>query len=160
VIAGALVVAVVVVPLIFATTINMIVLSLFAIVLMLYGGTNVLTATGIGVGIVFLELESAWNKHPLTIQIAAAVSGLALLAAFELRAWAEELARTPSDRVAYHAKARQLALRIGTIGAILAALVVLAHGFVHGPLLGLLGGLAAIGVGAGLVWLSVRPSRA
>jgi hypothetical protein len=146
-------------PLVAATTINMIALSFLGLALLLYGNTLRLPVTVAGVVVVLLELEAAWNKHPLTIQIAAAASGLALLAAFELRTWAEELARTPSDREAYQAKARSMAARFGIIAVVLAVLVALAHGFVHGPVLGLLGGFAAIGIGAGLVWLSVRPSR-
>src|SRR5207244_3935952 len=107
--------------------------------------------------IVLLELESTWNKDHLTIAIAAALSGIGLFAAFELRTWAEELARTPSDREAYRTKARELALRTGAIAAILAVLIVLAHGFAHGPLLGIVGGLAAIGLGVGALWLTARP---
>ena len=83
--------------------------------LMLYGGTQLLPASGAGAAIVLLELESTWNKDHLTIAIAAALSGIGLFAAFELRTWAEELARTPSDREAYGTKARELALRTGAI---------------------------------------------
>jgi hypothetical protein len=145
------------VPMVAATTINTIGLAVLASALMLYGGTRLLLLTGAGFGVVLLELESAWNKHHLTIAIAAALCGLALLAAFELQTWAEELARTPSDREAYRTKARQLGLRIGTIAAVLAALIVVAHGFAHGPVLGIAGGLAALGLGIGAIWLSARP---
>jgi hypothetical protein len=148
-------------PLAAATpTTNMIGFAVLASALMLYGGTRLLPATGAGVLVVFFELENAWNKHPLTIEIAAALAGLALLTAFELRTWAEELARVPADRVAYRAKATLLASRLGLIAAILAVLVVLAHGLVHGPIYGLFGGLGAIALGLALVWLSARPGKA
>jgi hypothetical protein len=153
-------VLVAVVPMILVPTTGTIGLALVVLALFLYGGTQRLAATGAGVLVVLLDLETAWQHQHLTIEIAAALSGLALLAAFELRSWAEDLARTPTDRDAYRAKARQLGTQLVAIAVVLAGLVVLAHGFGHGPLLGLLGGLTTIALGAGLVWLSARPNRA
>jgi hypothetical protein len=148
-----------IVPVALVTTTGMIALAVAVMGLLLYGGTRLPLVSGVGVLVLVLELETAWNKHHLAIQVAAALTGLALLAAFELRSWAEDLARTPSDREAYRAKARQLATQLAAIAAILAGLVVLAHGFGHGPVLGILGGLATIALGTGLVWLSVSPGK-
>jgi hypothetical protein len=105
---------------------------------------------------VILELELAWSKHPLAIALAAALAGLALLAAFELRSWAEELASTPIERGAYRAQARRLATRLGLIGLVLAGLILASRGFAHGPLLGIAAALAALAVGGGLVWIAAR----
>jgi hypothetical protein len=138
---------------------TMIPLAVAAIALLLYGGTRLPLVSGAGVLVLLLELETAWNKHHLAIQVAAALTGLALLAAFELRSWAEELARTPSDREAYRAKARQLGTQLAAVAVIVAGLLVLARGFGHGPVLGIVGGLATIALGTGLVWLSLRPGQ-
>jgi hypothetical protein len=145
-----------VVPALILTTVNMLGFGLLATALLFYGNTRLLSVSAGGAAIVMLELESAWNKHPLALAIAASVAGLALLAAFELRTWSEELARTPSDRGAYYAQARLLATRLALIGLILAALVVAAHGFVHGPTLGIVAGVAVFAVGATVVWLAAR----
>jgi hypothetical protein len=139
------------------TTVNSLLLAVAATGLLLYGRTRLLPVSAAGVLVLLAELEAAWNKHHLTIEIAAALTGLALLAAFELRSWAEELAATPSDREAYRARARELALRLGAIAALLAVLILLGRGVVHGPALGILGGLGAVFVGAGLIWLAARP---
>jgi hypothetical protein len=151
-----LVLLVVGVPVIATTTVNMIGFGALAVALLLYGGTQRLVFSGVGVAIVMLEIESAWNGDALALSIAAAAAGLALLAAFELRIWAEDLRRTASDQGAYRAHARQLAVGLGFIAAILGGLVLAARGYADGPTLGIVAGLAAFAVGGGVLWLAAR----
>jgi hypothetical protein len=144
------------VPVLVSTTLNTIALAAAATALLLYGGTSRLPVSGAGVLLVLLELETVWNKHHLTIEVAAAVSGVALLSAFELRSWSLQVAATPAGSGTYRAHARTLASRLGAIGAASAVLVVAARGVGQSPALGVAGGLAVLGLGAGLLWLAER----
>jgi hypothetical protein len=158
VIAAVLAALVVVVPVLVVTTVNMIGLGLLALALFGFGRVERLPVAGAGVVVVAGELESAWHGNSLVLQIAAAVSGLALLAAFELASWSQQLASTGADRGAYRAQLRILVGRLGIVACVLALLVVAARGLVgHQPALGIAGGLGAIGLVAGLIWLTARP---
>jgi hypothetical protein len=144
----------VLVPALVSTTVNTIALAVGAAGLLLYGGTRLLPVSGAGVLLVLLELETVWNKQHLAVEIAAAASGLALLAAFELGSWSQQIAETPIDPGAYRAQARMLASSLGLVAVPLALLVLAARGIGHGPALGVAGGLAAVGVGVGLLRLA------
>jgi hypothetical protein len=148
---------VVAVPVIAETTVNMIGLGILAAALLAIGRTERLPATGLGVALVALELEGAWERHPLTVQIAAAVAGLALLAAFELSSWAQQLEQTGADRAAYRAQLRVLGERLAIVAALLAVLLAAPRAIGHHPALGIAGGVAVIALGAGLLWLVARP---
>lgn len=154
-----LVVVVVFVPLLVATTINTLGLALGAAALLLYGGTRLLPVTGVGVLLVLLELETVWNRQHLTVEIAAAVSGVALLAAFELRSWSQQLEETPADPAAYRTHARSLASGLALVGVASALLVLAARGVGHGPALGVAGGVAVLALGTGLLRLAARAGR-
>jgi hypothetical protein len=152
-----LVVLVVLVPVLVTSTVNAIGLGVLALALFGIGRTERLPLSGLGVAVLAVELESAWNKHPLTLQIAAALAGLALLAAFELQSWRQQLAETGADRDAYYAQLRLLATRLGLVAGVLALLLLAARGVGDHAALGIAGGLAAIGLGTGLLWLVARP---
>lgn len=147
------------VPALVATSFDTLGLAILAIVLLLVGRTDRLAFTGAGFVPVLLEIESAWSGRPLALAIACALAGVALLAAFELASWAEQLAATGSDRAAHRAQARTLAREIGIVAVLTAALVGLTQATGHHSVLGILGGLAAIGLGFGLLWLMRRPLR-
>jgi hypothetical protein len=148
---------VVVVPVLVVTTVNMIGLGLLALALFGVGRIERLPVAGAGVIVVAGELESAWHGNSLVLQIAAAVCGLALLAAFELASWSQQLASTGADRGAYRAQLRILLGRLGIVAGLLALLVVAARGVGHQPALGIAAGVGAMGLVAGLIWLSARP---
>jgi hypothetical protein len=152
-----LVVAVVLVPVLVSSTLNTLGLALGAAALLLYGGTRLLPVSGAGVLLVLLELETVWNRQHLTVEIAAAASGLALLAAFELRSWSEQLEETPADAGTYRMQSRALVSGLGIVAAASALLVLAARGVGHGPALGVAGGIAVLALGAGLLRLAARP---
>jgi hypothetical protein len=154
-----LVVLVAGVPALVATSFDTLGLALLAIALLLFGRTDRLPVSGAGIAVVVLEIESAWTGRPLALAIACAVAGVALLAAFELSSWAEQLAATGSDRDAHRAQARTLAREIGIVAILTAALVVLTQVTGHHAVLGILGGFAAVALGFGLLWLMRRPLR-
>jgi hypothetical protein len=144
-------------PVLVSTTVNTLALGVGAAALLLYGRTRLLPVSGAGLLLVLLELETVWNKHHLTVEIAAAASGVALLAAFELRSWSEQLAETPADPATYRAHLRTLVSRLGAVAAATALLVLVARGVGHGPAFGVAGGLAMLGLGVGLLRLAARP---
>jgi hypothetical protein len=147
------------VPALVATSFDTLGLALLAIGLFAYGRTDRLAFSGAALVPIVLEIESAWTGRPLALAIACAVAGVALLAAFELSTWAEQLAATGSDRDAHRAQARTLAREIGIVAILTAALLLLTQVTGHHAVLGILGGLAAIGLGVGLLWLMRRPLR-
>lgn len=144
-------------PALVSSTLNTFGLALGAAALLLYGGTRVLPASGAGVLLLLLELETVWNRQHLTVEIAAAASGLALVAAFELRSWSLQLAETPADPGTYRAHARALGSGLAVVGAASALLVLAARGVGHGPALGVAGGAAVLALCAGLLRLAARP---
>jgi hypothetical protein len=154
-----LVVLVVAVPVLVATSFDTLGLAILALALIGIGRTDRLAFTGAGLVPIVLAIESAWTARPLALAIACALAGVALLAAFELASWAEQLASTGSDREAHRAQARTLAREVGIVAVLTAALVGLTQATGHHSALGILGGLAAIAVGFGLLWLMRRPLR-
>lgn len=151
---------VVVVPVLAGTSTNTIGLGILALALFAYGRTERMPLAGAGVAVVALQLENAWGQEELTVAVAAALSGLALLAAYELESWAVQRATSASDRVANREQARALLERLGVVAAILAVLVAVTQAIGHHPVLGIVGGLAALGLGGGLLWLMRRPAEA
>ena len=87
------------------------------------------------------------------------MAGVLLLAAFELASWSEQLSATGSDRDAHRAQARTLARELTIVAGLTAALVVVTQVTGHHSTLGIVGGVVAIGLAGGLLWLMRRPLR-
>jgi uncharacterized membrane protein len=148
-----------VVPALVATSVNTLGLAALAIGLFAYGRTERLPVAAAGIVPVLLEIETAWRGKPLTLAIACALAGVLLLAAFELASWSAQLSATGSDREAHRAQARTLVRELAVVAALTAVLVVATRVTGHHSVFGILGGVAAIGLGGGLLWLMRRPLR-
>jgi hypothetical protein len=147
------------VPALVQTSVNTIALAALAIGLFAYGRTERLPVAAAGIVPVLLEIESAWSKEPLTVAIACAAAGVLLLAAFELASWSEQLAATGSDRDAHRAQARTLARELTIVAGLTAALVVVTQVTGHHSTFGIVGGVVAVALAGGLLWLMRRPLR-
>jgi uncharacterized membrane protein len=146
-----------VVPALVETSVNTIGLAVLAIGLFAFGRTERLPIAAAGIVPVLLEIEAAWSNKPLTVAIACAVAGVLLLAAFELAGWSAQLSATGSDREAHRAQARTLVRELAIVAALTAVLLVLTQVTGHHSIFGILGGVVAIGLGGGLLWLMRRP---
>jgi high-affinity Fe2+/Pb2+ permease len=138
----------------------MLVLAAVALGCFAVGRTERAPVTGIGVAAVALELENAWRGNHATIVLAAAASGVALLAAYELESWAVQLATSGTDLEASRAQRRELVRGLAVVTGVTALLAALALAIPHETFLGIVGGLAVIVVGVGVLWLMRRPAKA
>jgi uncharacterized membrane protein len=147
------------VPALVATSVNTIGLAALAIGLFAYGRTERLPVAAAGIVPVLLEIESAWSSEPLKVAVACAVAGVLLLTSFELASWSAQLAATGSDREAHRAQARTLVRELSIVAALTAVLVVVTQVTGHHSTFGIAGGVVAIALGGGLLWLMRRPLR-
>jgi hypothetical protein len=108
-------------------------------------------AAAAGAALLLVELEHVWHDERTALQLAAALSACALLAAFELRSWARQLHDAPASRRELQAHGATLARRFALVTAATAVFALLARAPVHEPILGLAGAIAAIALLAGLL---------
>jgi len=94
------------------------------------------------------ELELVWRDQPTRLAIAAALAGMGLLLAAELRERAKEVVGEPASLRPYQ---HRLLVRVAPVAAAMAlSVLVVLNGVGETPLLGIAGGVAAVAIFATL----------
>ena len=138
-------------PVVALTTPGTILLAVAALAALVYADRSDAMVGAAAAGLVFVQLEHVWSTQPRAVEAAAALAGLALLVASELRAWSRTLVEAPADAATIRAHAAAFVSRCAAIAAVVAAFVLLARGVFHPTLLAVAGSAAAIALFAALL---------